>query len=59
MARSMWMLFLSRILVGLVKQTMTLSNAILSDLPLTRPERTEHLRYGTEAVSSIIAPRPY
>jgi DHA1 family multidrug resistance protein-like MFS transporter len=52
------LLILSRIVVGLVKQTMTMTTALISDLPLDRSRRTKHMSHLTAAVtvSWIVGP---
>ncbi|TFJ81015.1 hypothetical protein NSK_007658 [Nannochloropsis salina CCMP1776] len=45
------LLILSRIVVGLVKQTMTMTTALISDLPLDRSRRTKHMSHLTAAVT--------
>ncbi len=45
------LLILSRIVVGLVKQTMTMTTALITDLPLDRARRTKHMSHLTAAVT--------
>jgi len=39
-APNVWVLFLSRVVVGLVKQSMTVSTSLLADLPMDKSSRT-------------------
>ncbi len=44
------LLILSRIVVGLVKQTMTMATALMSDLPMNRARRVKHMSHLTVRV---------